>query len=406
MFDTHKITALLAALLFVSTPGLAMAGDGEDGSQPDKQEKKDSSSTKDDGPDTDGKLEPDEDVVETVDEDGDEEIDAQEALAAGQPLAAASSKAWTIGASLGTRIGQGTFVTLENEGQNDAEFGGESSNAYDRVNMNLGVSFSYAFFDQFIATTNIGMSQWLTAGGGVNDAYETRISDLSFDIFWFGHTFEKTRTNLSVDVGGSFPTSRFSRAATVRFDPFAAFIVRQPLLGKMFFVGSLVVSKTFHRLTSPAADLNSGRIDDANPLFRANGAEDLGDGIVAIAGRNTEYALLPTIGFNFIVLPKMTASVRYRYGRFWSYAIDDIADCENDPKCSLYGKSGRGVSDQVSGSIGVNYQLSKHFFLNGSLSSSQSPKTSDNASFRFPFWNFEGAANNNSAINLGLTFNY
>ena len=404
MFDTHKMTALLAALLFCA-PGLATAQEegGKGGSQQQSDDKK---SSKDDGPDLDDELEPEEEVVETVDEDGDEEIDAQEALAAGQPLAAASSKAWTIGASLSTRIGQGTFVTLENEGQNDAEFGGDSSNAYDRVNMNLGASFSYAFLDQFIATTNIGVSQWLTAGGGVNDAYETRISDLSFDIFWFGKSIEKTRTNFSVDVGGSFPTSRFSRAATVIFDPFAAFIIRQPLLGKMFFVGSFVVSKTFHRKTSPVADLNSNRIDDANPLFRANGAEDLGDGLVAIGGRNTEYAIAPTIGFNFIVLPKMTASVRYRYARFWTYAIDDIQDCENDPRCGLYGDSGRGVGDQVSGSIGVNYQLSKHFFLNGSLSSAQSPKTADNSSFRFPFWNFEGAASNNSAINLGLTFNY
>ena len=391
MFDTYKITALLAAL-FIFSPALALAQDGESAKSTEEKSEESDEET------------PKEEVAEAIDKDGDEEIDEQEALAAGQPLAAASSKAWTIGASLRTRIGQGTFVRLENEGTNDAELGLESSNAYDRVSLNGSASFSYSFLKQFIATGSIGVSQWLTSGGGANYPYETRLSDLSLDIFWFGKTLEKTRTNFSVDLGASLPTSRFSRAASTRVDPFAVFIMRQPLFGKMFFVGSLVTGKTFHKYTSPTADLD--KIDDANPLFRANGAEDLGDGIVAMAGRNTEYFLAPTIGFNFIVLPKMTASIRYRYARFWTYKLDDIGDCETDDLCKGVSRGNRGVGDQTSGSIGVNYQLSKNFFLNGSLSSSQPPKTSDNASFRFPFWNFEGAASNRSAVSLGLTFNY
>ncbi len=383
----HKITSLLAALLFLA-PGAAFAqdDDAEVVTEPD----------------------PDEEVVETVDQDDDEDIDEQEALAAGQPLAAASNKAWNVGVSLGTRISQGTFASLENEGQNDAnpatEIGGSSANAYDRISTSLSISGSLVFLEQFIGTLNISGSQWLSQGGGVTYPYERRISDLSLDVFWFGKTFEKTRTNVSVDLGASFPTSRFSRAATTIVDPFAVFIVRQPLLGRMFFVGSIVGGKTFHRFTSPTADIN--KIREADIFFREDGAENIGNGIVAIAGRNTEYSIAPTIGFNFIVLPKMTASVRYRYARFWSYKGAVEEDCDTDPFCNQYAAGGRGVGDQSSGSIGVNYQLSKNFFLAGSLSSAQQPKTADNASFRFPFWNFEGAAANNSAINLRLTFNY
>lgn len=388
MLNPHKIISLLAVLLIL-TPGAAFAQDDDEAAAEEEAPKAEAKTKK---------------KVAKVDDADDGDIDEQEALAAGQPLAAASNKIWNVGATLSTRIGQGTFVRLENQDALDAEFGGDSSNAYDRVSASLSLSGSLVLFKQFIATANMSATQWVTEGGGTTYPNELRISDASIDIFWFGKTFEKTRTNLSVDVGANFPTSRFSRAASVIVDPFAVFILRQPLLGKMFFVGSLVTGKTFHRFTSPTADLN--KRDDGNPLFRANGAEDLGDGIVAIGGRNTEYFLAPTVGFNFIVLPKMTASVRYRYARFWSYEGLIPEECAADEFCNPNASGGRGVGDQVSGSIGVNYQLSKNFFLGGGISSAQRPKTSDNASFRFPFWNFEGAAANSSAINARLTFNY
>ena len=381
MFKRYRFTSLLATLLLLGASTSAWAQDA------------------------DGEVEPEEEVVEVVDADGDEEIDAQEALAAGQPLAAASNKSWNIGASLSMTVGQGTFVRLENEGENDAALGLDSSSAYDRINTNLGLSASYIFLDQFIGTLSMSGTQWLTPGGfGANEPYERRISDLTLDIFWFGKTFEKTRSNISADVGVSFPTSRISRAANTIVNPFALLILRQPLLGRrMFFVGQLIGSKTFNTTTSPSVDLNEV---DADVLFRPNGTENLGDGLVAIGGRNTEYAFLPTFGFNFIVLPKMTASIRYRYARFWSYKGLIPEDCEQDPLCNQNASGGRGVGDQVSGSVGLNYQVSRFFFLNGSLSSAQTPKTADNTSFRFPFWNFEGAAANASSVNLGLTFNY
>lgn len=398
MCDKRLIIGLVAGFL-ASTPGLLAAQQTQAAAPSVSQEGEGDGETTDETP-TGGIAETTESADEEAEEadPGSTDQNAQQALATGGPLLS-QDKAWTISASLGTRVGQGTFANLTN----DTLDNGNLSSTGNRATLSANLSPSYTL-GNFVGSASMGVTQNLTRGGDPNGPYRTRISDLSFDVFWYGKTFEKTRTNISTDIGFSLPTSKFSRATSMWADTFLSVILRQPLIGRMFFVGSVTGGKTFHRYTSPVANLYE--IDDSNVLFRANGAENLGDGLVAIDGRNTEYGLYTSAGFNFIVLPKMTASIRYRYSRFWSYKGEIPEDCATDPLCSPNAQGGRGVGDQSAGSIGVNYQLSPNFFLNGSLSSNQSPKTADNRSFRFPFWNFEGAAANNSAVSVGLSFVY
>ena len=330
-----------------------------------------------------------------------QDADNQEALAAGVPIVSADRN-WTLSASIGTRIGQGTFVDPSNDTDLDV---GEGSNSFDLASMFYSFRPSYTL-GNFVINSSISLTHFLTAAGQSlsppNEPNDIRISDLSFDLFWFGKTF-KTGTNISLDVGFSLPLSPASRISTMIIDPFIAGIIRQPIFRRIFLVGSVAGGKTFHRFTSPVSDLSDAGED--NLLFRANGAEDLGDGLIAVGGRNIEFFLSSRATAAVILTRNLNVSMSYRYATFWTYKAGIDEEDEFTPRNGM-ADTGRGRGDIVSGSIGTSYQPLPWLFLSASLSSVQPPKTSDNRSFRFPFWNFEGAAANRSAINFGARVVY
>jgi hypothetical protein len=303
-----------------------------------------------------------------------------------------------------TSVGQGTFVNPTNDTELSEEVG-DGSNAFERVNLAYGIGPSYTLGD-FIVSGSVSWTTWLTQGGGSNEPGETRISDVSFDVFWLGHTFASTGTNINLDGGFSLPTSQASRYSTMILDTFLSASVRQPVLGRrLFLVGTLSGGKTFHEFTSPVLDANTDKGDfNEDVLFRANGAEDLGDGLIAIDGRNTEYSLSGSIGANIIVIPgSLNASMAYGFTSFWSYAAGIEGQDEfTNPNAD----TGRGVGQLASGRIGLSYQLNENFILGVNARSAQAPKTADNASFRFPFWNFTGAALNSSSLGASVRFIY
>jgi hypothetical protein len=64
------------------------------------------------------------------------------------------------------------------------------------------------------------------------------------------------------------------------------------------------------------------------------------------------------------------------------------------------------LSQAVSTSAKLSYRLNKYLRFSGGIGSFMSPKTTDNKSFRFPFWNTEGAAANRSWVQLGVKATY
>lgn len=335
--------------------------------------------------------------------------ETENAAALGQPVVN-ESRPWTLAMGVSTRIGQGTFVSIDPNpndrqihcpealGEQDCE---EGSNAFDRWSNFYSFSPSYTK-GKFTATASWNWSHWLTAGGGLIEPNEIRISDLSFDLFWAGHTFGPLRTTVLTDFGFSVPTSRLSQASNMIVDTFGVVALRQPVMGKVFLTGSLTGGKTFHNSTSPAVSI--AEVGEDNVLFRANGAEDLGGGLVAIGGRNTEYSLAGGFTATVLLSSKFFTSVRYRYTRFWSY--EGFIPEEADPFTSENAFGGRGVGDLSAGSIGLTYRAHPMVFLRASLSTAQAPKTDDQGSFRFPFWNFEAPAANRSAVNFGASLVY
>lgn len=307
-----------------------------------------------------------------------------------------SGKDWSVNASYGLRIGQGTFVDPAGSFEDKR---GDGSNAFDRVSNFYSVGGSYSF-SEFSVSSGLSWSHQLAQGGGANRPGEIRFQDIGVNLGWNGMELGDSGVRLSAGGGVSFPTSVFSRATSQILATGVNVGVSRRVFDRLSFNVGLNGGKTFHEYNQVVGDLS--KAGDGNILFRSGGAEQLGQGIVALGDRNTEYSLGGSVGASVSLIDGMRLSANYGYSTFWTYA-----GVENDDEFrSPYGDSGRGRGDFVSTGVSLSYSFLDHFSANVSIRSGMPPKTSDQSSFRFPFWNFQGAASNMSALNFGLNASY
>lgn len=329
----------------------------------------------------------------------DEKKSDANALASGQPIVA-DGKNWTITVLYRLTVGQGTFVDPKNEGE-FADDLADPSNSFDRVSSVFVLAPSYTLGD-YIISGQMSWNQFHTAGGNIfsNKAAQGRLSDLSLDVFWLGKTSKTTGTNINADLAIGLPTSRPSRATSQIIDTTLSLGVRQPIFGRVIMNFSTIGGKTFHRYTSPVVDPEV--VGQNNALFRPGGAEDLEGNLIAADGRNIEYYWLNGVSATAVLRPDLFVSMSYRFDTFVTYATDSTS--EQDEFTSEFARPGRGISQLSRGNIVVTYRATPWLFINGGTASVQTPKTADNRSFRFPWWNFEGAASANiptSSVFLG-----
>jgi hypothetical protein len=306
-------------------------------------------------------------------------------------------KPWSVSGSIRTSVGQGTFVRPSN----DTEFAGEihdGRGAYNRVNLVFGIAPSYTVGD-FSFSGSIALLQWLTAGGGINGPYETRLQDLSFGAGWKGHTFESTGIRLTPSVSLTFPTSAVSRTTTMIVDTGASVGLSRNFFGRLTLSYGLSGSKTFHQYTSPVVNIE--RIGVENAIYRIGGAEDVEPGRIAIEGYNSEYMVGNALSASMRLWGDFSASASYGIYTYWTYYANN-----DDEFASEYSCTGRCTSQITSNALALSYRLNDWVGLRASLNTAQPPKTADNKSFRFPFWNFGGAAANYSSIQFAVSGSY
>lgn len=341
--------------------------------------------------------------AEEVEEELEEELEGE-----GQE-AEASAKDWAVSGLVRYGIGQGTFV----DPANDTEFADEvadGSNAYDLSLLTFVLGGSYTFFDEITAELQLAAVQFLTAAGGINEPNEFRFQDIALGASWSGYQFGDTGLMAVASAGLSFPTSELSQATSM--------IVSTSLTGGLawaLFDGNLTLSysltgaKDFHEFTSPTVDI--AEVGAENVLVRAGGSENLGDGLVTDGGVNTEYALVNSLAVSMGLWADLRLSVGYSLETYWTY------DIEFDPEFNAPGvdvDDGRGVSQLTRTSISLVYPLKpvsealslSAFSLGLGTATAYAPKTADNNSFQFPFWNLDGAADNASQVRLWVSAAY
>jgi len=315
-------------------------------------------------------------------------------------------KQWSVSGGIRNRVGQGTFVTPDNSSEFSEDEIGSGSNAYDRVQMAYSFSPSYAFdpiesssLDNFTLSGSFAVTQWLTQGGGANFPREVRFQDVGINLGWGGYSFGDTGIRLGGGLGFSLPTSRFSRVATVRLGTNAGLSLSKTFFDRMSIALSGGAGKNFHRLTSPAVDIS--QLGESNVLFRAGASEDIGDNLVAIGGINTEYFVSTGASVRIQLVDSLSFSTSYNLAHFWTYKVENDDEFRNQ-----YADAGRGFGQSTSTNVALSYSFLDHFSTSIAASSGMPPKTSDNKSFRFPFWNLEGAAANRSSVSISLSAFY
>lgn len=364
-----NVSKLIAAALFV--PALASAQDQPATAQP--------AAAPIDIPGTDA---PGQAVVEQDIEIAEDEIED-------------ASKDWGVSVSLGTSVGQGTFASVSN----DTEFADEvdaGDNAFDRWNLALSVSPSYKITDDFTVNASFAVTQGLTSGGGINEPAEFRFQDIGVGFGWSGYSFEGTGLNVSAGLSLTLPTSTLSQASSLYLGTGLSGTASWTIFDKLSLSYSLGFGKDFHEFTSPVIEDEVAGAE--NVIWRAGGSERLGAGLTAIDGVNTEYAISNSFSASFSIIDDLRFSVSYAFVTSWAYDV-----FEEDEFTAPVADSGRGVGQFVRTSVGLSYSAPYDIGVSLSANTGVQPKTADNRSYNFPFWNMDGAAANASSIRLGVS---
>ena len=323
-------------------------------------------------------------------EEGDEETDTGE-------KSYEETKNWSISGTVLSRIGQGTFADLENETNTKGEFA-PNGTAFDRGLLLYVLAPSYTLGD-FSMSSEIVWTHWLTQGGGLNEPGEFRFQDMTLYGNWAGHTFEPIGLNLSAEVALTFPTSKMSQAASTILGTNASVSLSKTFFENITLQYTLGGGKTFHKYTSPRVELDT--VGETNALFRQGESEDLGNGLVAVGGLNTSWSMTNGLALQVSIIEDLSATVSYSLTKYWTYKINN-----NDEFHAENADVGRGQADLSLASVNLAYAINDYLSVTGGIRTQQPPKTSDNESLRFPFWNTQGAANNFSVIQLGVTGSY
>lgn len=183
-----------------------------------------------------------------------------------------------------------------------------------------------------------------------------------------------------------FPTSRLSQV-TSRFLAWNMGLTTKFAPAKWFKLDyAFGATKGFHEYTSAVIEEKDFDIPFAT---RASGAENVAEGLQALAGVNTEWSLSHRIGTVFTFAEDWSVELHWYYFQYFGYG-----SFEEDEFTAAQAKTGTPYSDLMWGVIEVGYSVNKHLSLALGTLTAQSPKTSDNESFRFPFWDTTNGASN------------
>lgn len=199
--------------------------------------------------------------------------------------------------------------------------------------------------------------------------------------------------NVSFGLNAVLPTSRSARyqGLYTQLLPNASL---SKAFGKVFFSYNFGFFKNFNKFTTATVPR-----DDFPQLARPGGAEALGE-YVSTGQNLTSYGFRNILGMGVQITDRLSASASailfegYRY-----YAPKD------DEFTGRYAKSGRGRVESLWGILSVSYALEEtgRTMLSLTTFTAAPPKTLDNKSFRFPFWDFRSLSDNYANVGLELS---
>ncbi|MEM1349066.1 MAG: hypothetical protein AAGI01_10955 [Myxococcota bacterium] len=352
----------------------------------------------------------DDDVIETLENEGGGEEEGSKPKK--------KPKRWNVNANVGGGLGLSTFVRLDDANDSLVSSNPADSSpgqAFTSIGLQYGIGAGYRLNKQFSLSLGTNLSQSLVnvttirrnldpeeAGPGDFEDSLTRrpfrIGDTNLGLRWVGYNIESIETRFTAGGGMRLPSSRFSRRQTLLAGFNARVGLTRQFFGKLRLSVNYSGSKNWHLSTNPQIRTEptpelqvDGDVVIEQPSFaRQGGPEDIGTTgsgveIVAIGLRNVSFSHGLSLGAAIPLAPKVNLSVNYRLNNAYAYRVTR----EIDEFTSRFANTSRW-RQSMGGSVAVAFPVWKKIGGSVSLSNGGQPKTADNRSFRFPFWDFEG----------------
>jgi hypothetical protein len=199
---------------------------------------------------------------------------------------------------------------------------------------------------------------------------------------------------LALDAYLAAPTSLYSRFAGKILSAHGGTAASWSPLSSLTIGASTGLTKHFYAGSTAVLDAADF---DAPPLGRANGAETLADGRLAVSGNLTSFSVDYGGSVAWAPLESLEVACRLDFVSAWtSTAFPD------DGFTSPNAEPGRGQADFMYGSLELSWSANDHLSLALGTVTEQAPKSVDNERLRFPFWDLTNGAANRQVVYLDL----
>ncbi len=285
--------------------------------------------------------------------------------------------------TLSNAVGTGTFVSNK-YARKSLYTGGLDLVPYYKIAKQHKVSAYFGFYKYFVTNSETA----------VDERNQTLLNDV-----WLGYSYSNivkddvTGLGLSAGFKTFFPTSLASQYQT-------KIIGLQPSLtvagSWAWFSASYILAYTqnFHEYETPVLR-EEGNIPSC--INRGGVASDV---CFVGAYANKQLSVSNMIVLGFEIIDDLSLSTSFIFAN--AFAYDTYA--EEDALTGEYAQPGKTQYDVTQASATLSYQVIKHFSVATGVSTMQMPKTADNKSFRFPF--YDASANNYTSISFSATASY
>jgi hypothetical protein len=291
---------------------------------------------------------------------------------------------FSLGFKLESAVGQGSFVANEYARNSQVGWGASIAPGYRPVkDLMLSV---YAKVTQEVTDSDVDTNR-----------QQLQLLDVNLRSDYQLGTIPGIDVKAAVGLWLYLPTSDVSQFETLMLGTGWRLV-----LGKQFgdhfsldYLG--IFRKNFHEYEGPVLDSASG--DGPPPVFvRPGSPEDLGGQLVAVGTNNVSFYFYNVVQATWLPIAELSFALAYGLTNSFTYASHP-----KDELSSPYAEDGIGQRDATIAVIEAGYTLDKRFAFGIGIQTLSVPKSDDNQSFRFPFYDFEGAAENATTFYIDVT---
>ncbi len=290
---------------------------------------------------------------------------------------------FSLGFKLESAVGQGSFVADEYARNSQVGWGASIAPGYRPIE-DLMLSF-YAKVTQEVTDSDIDTKR-----------QQLQLLDVNLRSDYALGTIPGIGVKAAIGLWLYLPTSDVSQFETLMLGTGWRLVLGREF-GEHFALDYLgIFRKNFHEYEGPV--LNAADGSPPPTFIRPGGPEDLGGTLVAVGGNNVSFYFYNVVQFAWAPIKTLSFALAYGMTNSFTYASHP-----KDELSSPYADEGIGQRDSTIAVIEAGYKLDNRFAFGIGIQTVSVPLTDDNQSFRFPLYDFEGAAKNATTFYIDVT---